>query len=131
MRSRSVFTLVSAVSLVGCEAIPELTFASVDASPDATESGDGSADASGIVDAQDAPASDVGTEAAPPGSACPTVPPPPGISSCCGSVACIDKQSGSCNCADCAQQNCGSNGKICCVDNQGNLGCKSKPSDCK
>ena len=134
--SLSLTRLAFLLSLASCEAVPDLTFATVDAATDgalgdASGSRDGAnADATADVGAMDAPEPDVGVDA-PAGSACPSTPPPIGITSCCGSVACIDKQSSSCDCGGCAQQNCGSSGKMCCFDSQGNLSCVKKASDCK
>lgn len=131
-RPPSLTRLAFLLSLGSCEAVPDLTFASVDAATDggdASDSHDGAnADATADVGTMDAP--DPGVDA-PAASACPSTPPPIGITSCCGSVACIDKQSSSCDCAGCTQQNCGSNGKMCCFDSQGNLSCVKKASDCK
>jgi hypothetical protein len=96
--------------------------------------GSGSSDASDGGAKGDAVAEDAGhdADAATDGgwtNTCPgTV--PPGATRCDGNTACFERQAGDCSNAsgDCMSI-CGTT-KVCCIDNNQNVTCKSDPSQC-
>lgn len=106
--SRGLACVLHAIMLVlaagGCESVPELTFAEVDAAADAPDTGLADVDA---------------------GAVCPESP-PPGTSVCCGSVACEGLCAGQC---DACASKCTAPGEFCCAKNN-NVLCLSAGALC-
>jgi hypothetical protein len=112
-----------ALASAACVPTPDLVFVDPDAArPDSSPLDDGSADAADAADARDAagPGAWVNT--------CPSAV-PPGATTCNGATACLEQRPGDCaNAAsDCTQ--CGDK-KLCCVDNGGNVSCRTAPDKC-
>jgi hypothetical protein len=138
------FALAAIAALLACPAcaaIPEVSFeddAGADATATAARDGAGlDVDASPEPDsATGAPSVDGGTDAADNDAAvCPRTP-PPGATTCCGSIPCVG---GKCaqRCAECAR--CGADagdsggvGRVCCVPNSGGqqATCVDAPQHC-
>ena len=112
--ARAVAATCFAVTLIACESVPDLTFASHDAS-----TGEASTDAADdTAAATDAQASDGDGEAA-------TCTPSGAYTSCCGAMPC----SGNCgtsNCATCIGT-CGTN-QFCCVKPNNRVTCNAVDS---
>jgi hypothetical protein len=91
----------------------------VDAGRDAArESGDDAGSDAVVAGLQD------GTDGAPvPG--CPHAV-PPGATTCCGRMPCVERQGNSCNCSECHV--CA---VMCCFGSQGTLSCVATPADCQ
>ena len=107
---------------VGCDRVPDLTFADAAASDtlDATTT-DALGEGTGGPTSDAAPLDSSGADVTP--ASCGA-----GGTECCGQTPCIDLQGQTCNCADCTQT-CGQS-RVCCFDSQGNLTCKPNANAC-
>jgi hypothetical protein len=93
-----------------------------------TDASDGGGKKDAAPDASKDASTDTGTDGGWTNTCPGTV--PPGATRCDGNTACFERNAGDCASAasDCMQQ-CGTT-KICCVNNGGNVTCKSDPSQC-
>jgi len=149
MRALAVLTL----TLTGCDATPELTYAQpdeagaavVDATNasdanDATTNADDSApgtDAQPSEEADAPPDTDTGTspDGGPPptdgATGCEAGQVPDGATRCCGDTPCVERGGVTCNCTECEQTlKCGAQQRWCCFNDQGAPKCINSGSAC-
>jgi hypothetical protein len=126
--ARRVFALLL-VATAACGPVPTLSFAEDDGGATAVE--DASVMQADAPGADAAVASSDGSTADAEGLTCPSIPPPPGVTACCGAIQCVDRSPAGLHCAVCDEcTKCGAD-QVCCYRPDGNMSCKKTIADCK